>query len=391
MKLFVILSRVPYPIEKGDKLRAYHQLKVLSKKHDITLCALSDIPVPAEAIKELEKYCSKVYIFPLFKPTIVWNILKSIFNGTPFQTGYFYSCKIQKEINKILKQLEPDHIFCQLIRVSEYVKNTSTPKTLDYMDVFSMGVRRRMLSSSWWLKPVLKMEYKRLLKYEHYIFEKFSAKSIISEPDRDLIPHPENSQIAIIPNGVDYDYFFSKNEEKLYDLVFTGNMGYPPNIDAACFLAQEITPLLKVKYPEIKILIAGATPHAKVNALKSKNITVSGWIPDIRTAYDEAKIFIAPMRIGTGLQNKILEAMAMSLPCVTTTLPNQALNAKENSEILVGNTAQELATAVISLLENQELTNAISKNGHAFVKNHYSWEASTQLLENLFVQNTNIE
>lgn len=384
MRILILLSRVPFPIEKGDKLRAYHQIQVMAQKHEIILCATSDAPIETESLNELKKYCKEIHIFPLGKLGMLWNIFKAIFSGKPIQTGYFYRCHIQKKIDKIIENTQPDHIFCQLIRVSEYVKNAPYPKTLDYMDVFSMGVRRRMLNSQWWFAPFLKLEYKRLLKYENSIFKYFNNKTIISEPDRELIPHPEKGKIVVIPNGVDYEYFAPVEQERKFDLVFTGNMGYPPNIDAACFLVQSIAPLVRKKYPQLNILIAGATPHNKVLALKSETVSVTGWMPDIRDAYAQSKIFVAPMRIGTGLQNKILEAMAMKLPCITTTLPNEALGAKNNNEILVGDTAQELADLIIQLINNPELQISIAEKGHVFVKNNFSWKSSTETLLNLF-------
>lgn len=384
MKLFVLLSRVPYPIEKGDKLRAFHQLEVMAQQHEIVLCALSDAKIHPETSLLLNKLCKEVHIFKLGKIGMLINIVKAFFSGKPIQVGYFYRSSIQNKINKILEVSKPEHIFCQLIRVSEYVKNSPYPKSLDYMDVFSMGVRRRMGTSPWWLSPFLKMENNRLLKYENYIFDCFDQKIIISNPDRDLIPHPEKEKIVVIPNGVDYEYFSPVKTDKKYDLVFTGNMGYPPNIDAACYLVHEIAPLVRKTFPELRILIAGATPHSKVIALKSEYVTVSGWIPDIREAYSQSSIFIAPMRIGTGLQNKILEAMAMALPCITTTLPNDALGAKPEKEICIGDTATELAEKVVMLLKQPEKQELLAQQGHSFVKNNYSWSASTHAMVDLF-------
>jgi glycosyltransferase involved in cell wall biosynthesis len=161
-------------------------------------------------------------------------------------------------------------------------------------------------------------------------------------------------------------------------------MGYPPNIDAARFIAQEIFPLVLNQFPAANLLIAGATPNAKVMALQSKNITVTGWLPDIRGSYASSRIFVAPMRIGTGLQNKLLEAMAMELPCISSTLANQALGAKENVEILIGNTAEEYANHIISLLQNESLALALAQKGRNFVRKTFSWENSASKLEKLF-------
>jgi sugar transferase (PEP-CTERM/EpsH1 system associated) len=384
MKIFVLLSRVPYPIEKGDKLRAFHQIRCLSAKHDIILCALSDSVVHPEAVKVLGEYCSEVHILPIGKAGMIWNVLKAFMNGNPLQVGYFYRCGARKKIQAIIEKCSPDHIYCQLTRVSEYVKDLNIPKTLDYQDIFSMGAKRRAETASPLMSRFFEMEYKRLARYEHDIFEKFDHKTIISQPDRDLIPHPAREEVVVVPNGVDQEYFSPVKKAKTHDIVFTGNMGYPPNIDAARFIAEDIFPLVLKQFPAAKLLIAGATPHAKVQALRSPNVTVTGWLPDIRDSYASSRIFIAPMRIGTGLQNKLLEAMAMGLPCITSQLANQALGAKENAEILIGKTAGEYAGHIIHLLQDQAAAEKLAQNGHSFVRKNYSWENSTSLLEGLF-------
>jgi sugar transferase (PEP-CTERM/EpsH1 system associated) len=384
MKILVLLSRVPYPIEKGDKLRAFHQIRCLSKTNEIVLVALSESKIHPEAEQILKAFCSEIHILPIGKLGMVWNVIKAFLNKKPLQVGYFYRNSVKKQIDQIIFNTKPDHIYCQLIRVSEYIKNIKTPKTLDYQDTLSVGVKRRAEASTFLPKMVFLMEYKRLLRYEHDIFDKFLHKTIISIPDRDFIQHPSKKGITVIPNGVDSEYFYPVKKPKTFDIVFTGNMGYPPNIDAARFLAEEILPLVLKVHPETKLMLAGATPHPKVLALQSQQVTVTGWLSDIRDSYSSSLIFIAPMRIGCGLQNKLLEAMSMGLPCITSELANQALGAKPNEEILVGVTADEFAKHIIRLLQDVAFAETLAKNGHAFVQKTFSWENSAQQLEKLF-------
>jgi len=384
MKLFILLSRVPYPTEKGDKLRAFHQIRVLAEHHEIVLCALSEGPVHPDARRILGQYCKKVEIIPIWIPGMVWNVVKTFFNGLPLQTGYFYRSSAKRRIHKLISETKPDHIFCQLLRVTEYVRKIHSPKTLDYQDVFSTGILRRLENSPAWKKPFFNLEYKRLLNYERAIFDDFDNLTIISAPDRDLIPHPDNQKIVVIPNGVEHNYFSPIERPKTYDLVFTGNMGYPPNVDAAEFLANQIFPQVLKVQPYARLLIAGATPHSRVTALRSDSVTVSGWVVDIRESYASSKIFIAPMRIGTGLQNKLLEAMSMKLPCITSPLANSALGARVDKEILVGAEVNDYAAHIIRLLTDKKLAESIAENGYLFVKDHYDWEKSTHMLENLF-------
>ncbi|MEI6681461.1 MAG: glycosyltransferase [Bacteroidota bacterium] len=383
MRLFFLLPRVPYPTEKGDKLRAFHQIKQLSKHHEIILCALNDGVLHEDAIPVLKKYVKAIHIIPIPKFSIAVNLIRTLFSGKPLQVGYFYNVSSAARIHSLIAEYKPDHIFCQLIRVAEYVKGINIAKTLDYQDVFSKGVARRLSTSPFYLKPFLKIEYNRLLQYEHDAFDAFDNKIIISAPDRDLIPHPDREKIVVVANGVDTDFFRPIEKEKSYDLVFTGNMGYPPNINSAEFLVNEILPEILPYKPDLRLLIAGANPHLRVMVLKSAQVDVSGWVPDMRECYAGARIFIAPMQIGTGLQNKLLEAMAMQVPCITSPLAFQALNAREGEDILVAQTPKEYAAHILTLLNDPGLAKKIALNGYNLVYQNFNWEKETNKIDKL--------
>lgn len=383
MKIFILLPRIPYPIEKGDKLRAFNHIRFLSRNNQIILCALNDSRKHTDAYENLKPYCTDIYFFKLTRSSIFLNILSAFISGKPLQVGYFYNRRVKKKINKLIIKHQPDHIFCQLIRTAEYVKGITIPKTIDYQDVFSKGVQRRIQSAPFCLKPLFRLEYKRLLNYERDVFDQFDNKVIISRPDRELIPHPQKETIHIIPNGVDQDFFKPLKRAKKYDVIFTGNMGYPPNINASQFLVNAIMPLIWKKRPGTTLAIVGANPHQRVRSLASSKVSVTGWVDDIREYYAASTIFIAPMLIGTGLQNKLLEAMAMKIPGITTHLANGALKAKHASEIMIGDNAGELADHILQLLSNTELAETIAANGYAFVCHHYNWAEATRKLETI--------
>jgi len=386
MRIFILLSRIPYPLEKGDKLRAFHQLRELSKNNEVILCALNpDGNVDKQkAFHALQPYCRSINFLELSWFGRGWNMILSFFMGLPFQCGYFYNSKAASKVKQLIKEYKPDHIYCQLVRTAEYVKDINIPKTIDYQDVFSYGMKRRISKSPFYARPFMRMEYKRLLTYEEKVFDIFDNKTIISYPDQKLIPHPERKKIHVIPNGVDHDFFSPRQGEKKYGLLFTGNMAYPPNVDAAEYLSNKIMPLVWQSVPGTKLMLAGASPDKRVLALKSNNIEVSGWMDDIRDAYSATKIFIAPMRIGTGLQNKLLEAMSMKIPSITTPLANDALQAIDGQQILIGKNAEELAANIVRLLKDKVLHQQISENGFIFVKKNYSWEDATEKLNQIF-------
>ena len=384
MKIFVLLPRIPWPLEKGDKLRAFNQIKQLAKNNEVVLCALNtDKKVRKEdAFKALQPHCISVTFIDISKLSILINIIKAFFKGLPLQCGYFYNAKAHKKIRNIIKKHKPDMLFGQLLRVAEYIRHENTSKTIDYQDVFSMGMKRRCDIAPFYMKPFFNMEYRRLKRYEHDIFDDFDVKTIISLPDREHIDHPKKDEILIVPNGVDHEYYTPRECEKKYDIVFTGNMSYAPNVNAVEYLANYILPLVWKKLPDAKMYIAGATPDPRVKKVASDRIIISGWLDDMRDAYAQSKIFIAPMRIGTGLQNKLLEAMAMRLPCITTSLANNSLLAsEEKNEILVGDNEQELAEHIITLLTNKDKADEIAQNGYDFVHRVYDWGMATKIME----------
>lgn len=382
MKIVVLLSRIPYPLEKGDKLRAYHQLKQLHKNHEIILCCLNDNNNSDVPRDELKSICNELHVFNLSKFKIALNLFFALFSSRPFQVAYFYQRSVHKRIKALINKHQPDHIYCQLIRTTEYAKNEHEYiKTLDYQDAFSKGMDRRKERSKGLKKWIFETERKRLLAYENIIFEYFENRTIISKQDRNFIYHPKQKEIKIIPNGVDTAFFKPRKEPAKYHILFTGNMSYAPNIDSVLFLTDEILPLLKKVNPDIRILIAGSSPSKQVRELSSEHVIVSGWLDDIRDAYAQSTIFVAPMQIGTGLQNKLLEAMSMAMPCVTTKLANNALAAEPGKSILIGNTATEFAAHINNLLQNKVLQNEIGNAGREYVLKNFSWQKSTDDLE----------
>ncbi len=384
MKLFVLLSRIPWPLEKGDKLRAFHQIKCLSQNNEIHLVALNDSSLvdKKKAFEIMQPYCESIHFYDLSKFGILWNLGLFFFKRKPIQCGYFYNKKIHREIHKLILSIKPDMLFGQMVRVAPYFVNEPIQKSIDYQDVLSMGMKRRMDNASFFKKPVFKMEYKRLLRYERLVFDLFDVKTIISDSDRQLINHPKKNEIIVVPNGVDFEHYKPIPAEKKYDIIFSGNMAYPPNVNAVEYFSQEIMPLVWKKIPEATLCIAGATPSPLVKAVASDKIVVTGWVDDMREMYARSKIFVAPMRIGTGLQNKLLEAMSMQLPCITTPLANGSLLAKDGVEILIGKTVEQIANHIVTLLQNQNFANAMAQKGNEFVRNMYDWKNTTAIMEN---------
>lgn len=371
-KLIFFTSRFPFPLTKGDKLRAYYQIRDLSEKFDVYLLCTSDKHVSQADKDELMKFCKEIHVFELGKVQIALSLLLNFLTKKPFQVAYFHHYNIQKKVDSLLRKIRPDHIFTQLIRSSEYVKNYhDCPKTIDYMDAFGKGMERRYETGVRFVRLIYKMESTRLKEYERKIFDYFEHHIIISKQDSEYIFHPDYAKIKVVPNGIDNSFFDPQPIEKENDIVFVGNLSYEPNVQATEYLYKNIH-----RYsPNLKIQISGANPLKRILKLNAPNFKITGFLKDIRFAYSSGKIFVAPMFIGTGLQNKLLEAMAQGLPCITTSLVNNALGATENEEILIANTKDEFLQAIQQLLSDEDLYTKLQSNARRFVYQNYAWKS----------------
>ena len=396
MKIVFVTPRFPHPLDKGDKLRAYHQLRQLSQRHDVHLCALSDEPVKDESIEEVEQYCSGVTVIRLSRSLARIRAALAIFGSRPLQVAYFSSPRACRALSGLLAREQPDHVLLQLARTGDLVEHLEWPATIDLMDAFSHGLSQRVALSPAWKRPILRTERDRLERYEHRLLDRFERVSIISQRDREALDHRQRDRIRIVPNGVDCEIFSPRLEaeadlRKDIDVLFVGNMSYEPNIVAARELVFEILPRVRETLSETNVWIVGAQPTAAVRELASvEGVNVSGWVDDITDYYARARAFVAPMRIGTGVQNKILQSFACAVPCVTTPLAKASIKAGSDS-LLVGETSEELAHWVCRLLSEPELADSVGKRGRELALERFHWSAATEPLEDLILGATAAE
>lgn len=384
MKILAALSRFPWPLEKGDKLRAYYQLRDLAKAHEIHLVCLNEEQVSSSDLAQLD-FCSSVQVISLSKFRIFRNLVGGVFNKLPFQVNYFNSPEMKKVLAQTIQREKIDVVMVQLIRLGMNLPfaSTQTGWFLDYMDCFSIGMQLRKARSQGLRKWVVGMEAERLGKYETKIASKFDELGIISDRDAEGLAPILQEATHILPNGVG-DHFFEalpSPTEKSYDLIFFGNMGYQPNVESAHFLVEQVLPELERLGIRPKLCIAGARPAKSIQAFANDQIEVTGFVDDLRTYAHASRLSITPVIGGQGLQNKLLESMAMGLPTLSSPLAHAAVPAEAGRELIVCDSPADFAREIKRLLENPAAADQIGQAGKAFVEKHFRWEAMNRKLE----------
>ena len=388
-RLAVLTPRFPLPLNKGDRLRIYHQLAVLHERFEVDLHCLSFRAVNDAEIAALQQRCSTLTVHRLNLVKAAFRMGWSLFSRRPFQVLLFTERSLIRKIRQEIMGRSPDVLLAQMVRTAEYVKDLdAVPHILDIMDTLHAGAEREAERAPWWKRPLLREEGRRLLRYEHRMPHYFDACTIISEQDRALLPHPDRSEVHIVPNGVDAAFFSPSNQilpietdSEPFDVAFCGNLGYAPNIVAARFLAEDVAPCFEqMAGRPLKVLICGAQPAPAVKALSGRNVRVIGNVADIRSAYLAAPIFIAPMLVNTGLQNKLLEAMSLERACITTPRALAALGCNVGDAVATAEDAPSFAQGIQWMLGDPERCKAMGEAASAIVQERFTWHAASVTL-----------
>ncbi|WP_346916276.1 glycosyltransferase family 4 protein [Clostridium sp.] len=386
MKVVYLTMRSPHEALKGDQLIAHNQLKSIYRKKDkIYLITFNEYSkknkLSEEDIKkDLKNYCEEVYIIKQSNKKKIINALRVFINGKPIQVNMFFDMKIKKEILNIINNINPDIIHVQTIRGAEYVEDIDKPKTLDMIDLLSLNMERRAQKENIVLKPIFKLESSLLEKYEKKMIKIFDKIFLVSDKEKQIL---NSNNVVVNPNGVGRNNRMKNSNHKEDIIVFHGNMGYFPNAEAVNMFCKDIWPEVHKLYPNYKFYIVGNNPSQSVIKLGGKNnIVVTGFVENIYEYLDKAKIGVYPLSAGTGMQNKILEALISGLPTVTTKFAIQGIKDISNKETLICNTKEEIISNIKNLIENEDNRKNIAENGIEFVKDKFSWKRNCDILQN---------
>lgn len=384
MKILYLSHKIPYPPNRGGKIRPFYTISHLSKQHSVVVACLLESKNEFEYIEPLQKICAGVHAVFLSPVTSILRTPWYLFTNKPFTLPYFYSPKLKKVIDELLKKESFDLILVHSSSMAQYVIDYSgIPKIMDFVDVDSDKWRQYSIYSNLPFSLVYHLEWLRLKKYEIAIGNSFEHCIFTSKFEEEIFKKYINNEqipITIVPNGVDFEYF--KPTTQAYEpntLILTGKMDYFPNVDGALYFSHHILPLIREDIPDVKFYIVGLAPTKAIQKLgKDKNIIVTGYVKDVRPYLQKASVCVVPLRIARGIQNKILEAMAMGLPVVTTSKPFEGINATPNQDLFVEDNPYEFAKRTIELLKDAELRNKVSLLARKKVVETHNWSVNIQ-------------
>ncbi|MCX5680466.1 MAG: TIGR03087 family PEP-CTERM/XrtA system glycosyltransferase [Candidatus Omnitrophica bacterium] len=387
MNILFITHRVPYPPNKGEKIRAFYFIRHLSEKHRIFLYSLCDDKNDLKYREELKKYCVGVNLYCIHPLSARINALMRLFTRYPVTFGYFWSARMKRDIRKKVNEKEIDLVFASSSSTAQYALDIDLkPKIIDFIDMDSDKWAVFAKTSIPPFSSVYALESNRIRKWEKSINEIFTSSIVTTEDERkklEAVDPRGKEKTHVIANGIDLDYFIPQVKEPAYkNLIFTGQMDYLPNIDAVKYFYKDILPLIRRKVPDIRFFIVGRNPSLSIKNSCGEAV-VTGEVNDIRPYLTEAAVFVAPLRISFGIPNKVLQAMALGIPVVATSQILRAIRAVPERDILIGDTPEEFARKVIELLGDKVKRDAISKNATKYIKDNHNWKKNLSILDNI--------
>lgn len=390
--LLFLVHRIPYPPNKGDKIRSYHLLTFLAQYYDIYLGSFIDDPEDEQYRTRVEQLCRGVYLQSLNPFIAKVKSLSGLLSGEALSIPYYSSTKMQNWVNTTIKKnnitkflafSSPMAQFLQSTQFLQAIEEKETLKIMDFVDIDSDKWQQYCKTHKGLMSKVYAREARYLFAYEKKIAHLFSASLFVSQQEAKMFKAmcPESAnKIYGISNGVDLDYFTpdyqsdSPYEHNKKVLVFTGAMDYWANCDAVIWFAEEIFPLLYKKDADFEFYIVGSKPTEQVMALNSlPGIKVTGRVTDIRPYIKHAFLSVAPLRIARGIQNKVLEAMAMGKAVISSQNAIEGINLPESIKDQVCHSASEQIEMIQKLTDNN-LRQQNEQISSQWIREHYSWQ-----------------
>jgi len=394
MRILMLAHRLPYPPTTGDRVRAYHVAQALAARHRLTLaCPLEGGPEVAAA-RELQALIPDLEGVTLSPVRRRLSALAALAGDFPLSVRYFTSPALAARVRQRAGAEQFDLIYVSSSSMAQYAP-ASVPLIMDFVDVDSEKFSRYGREARRPMRWVYRVEAGRLRRYERAVAARARLSVFVTAAEaalfRDIAPE---AATAVLPNGVDTEYFRPSwyRASGVPTIVFTGALDYFPNVDSVCHFSEAILPLIRRQVPRARFLVVGRRPDRAVLALRrSGQIEVAADVPDVRPYMGQAHVAVVPLRIARGMQNKILEAMAMGLPVVTLPGPAQGIAARAGAEWFVEDGAEAFAARVVRLLEEPAERMRVGRQARRLVEEQYAWRQILPRVEALVASAARVE
>ncbi|MDE2275122.1 MAG: TIGR03087 family PEP-CTERM/XrtA system glycosyltransferase [Burkholderiales bacterium] len=393
--LLYLVHRMPYPPDKGDKVRSYHLLQHLVQGHRVFVGSFVDDPADEAHVPALRALCAGLHLTRLHRRRARLASLGGLLAGQALTLRYYRSAALQRWVQQTVQREAIDAVVVFSSSMAQYAQGLGLPTLVDFVDVDSAKWTEYAAHHRWPVSWLYRREGRRLLAYERAVALRADHAFFVTEKEtalfRRLAPEAAGRCEALC-NGVDAGYFApdparpSPYAPGELPLVFTGAMDYWPNIDAVGWFVQALLPALRQRWPALRLHIVGRNPAPAVRALAGPAVQVSGTVPDVRPYLQHAAVVVAPLRLARGIQNKILEAMAMARPVVAARECAEAITAERGTELLEAADAAAFVQAIDALLHDPARAAAIGQAGRRRVLQSYGWQAQLQPLDDLLAR-----
>ena len=398
-----LVHRLPYPPNKGDKVRSYHLLKHLAARHRVFLGTFVDDPEDMALVGTVRAMCEAMHVSTLNPRLAKLRSLLALVDGRPLTLAYYADRAMRDWVGRICANHHIDAIVVFSSAMGQYAEqvlaSNDCPVLVDFVDVDSTKWEQYASNHRWPLSWIYSREGSRLLQYERQLATRARKSFFVTDNEvalfNKLAPESVNSVLAV-GNGVDAQ-FFSPDDGRSNPyvvgeraIVFTGAMDYWPNIDAAIWFAADMLPQLRQWDARIRFYIVGRSPTPAVLALACDGVVVTGTVADVRPYLQHAAVVVAPMRVARGVQNKVLEAMAMGRPVVAAAECVDAISARSGEELIAVRSVQEYVDAVKRLVTRVDDADRIGAAGRACVVQRFSWDAHLSRIDRFLPSEFNV-
>lgn len=387
MKILYVCHRFPFPPKRGGKIRPFNMIRHLSANHEVTVASLARSASEADEGRGIAPHCARFEMAQVRTPIQLARMLARVPTLTPSSFGFFYSADLAGRVRALLSRERFDLIFVHCSSVAQYVEHVrDTPKILDFGDMDSQKwleyarYKPFPLSAGYWLEGV------KLEREERRLAGRFDLCTATTRAEWETL---ESYRVPVatdwFPNGVDSEFFAPQDDACDADTIsFVGRMDYYPNQECMFDFCATTLPLLRERRPDIRLLIVGADPSPAVRRLgELPGVTVTGSVPDVRPYVHRSALMVAPLNIARGTQNKILEAMAMGVPVVTSRTAAGGVDAVDREHFVVADGAAGYARAILDILDNPAERRRLAIAGRERMLSHHAWDRSMRRLDGI--------